>query len=139
MARYEDLPYRPCVGVMLLNRKGLVFVGRRKEGREHIDATHVWQMPQGGLDPGEEPYEGALRELYEETNVRSVERLAEAPDWLAYDIPRAIGEQVWKGKYRGRSKGGSRCASPETRARSTSSTRPAASTNPSSSNGDGSR
>lgn len=101
MARYEDLPYRPCVGVTLLNAKGEVFVGRRAEGPEHIDATHVWQMPQGGLDPGEEPYACALRELYEETNIRSVERLAEVPDWLTYDIPREIIGEAWNGKYRG--------------------------------------
>ena len=51
MARYEDLPYRTCVGVMLINPKGLVFMGRRAGGIEHVDDTHVWQMPQGGVDP----------------------------------------------------------------------------------------
>ena len=101
MARYEDLPYRPCVGVMVLNRKGDVFVGRRTDGPEHVDATHVWQMPQGGLDPGEEPLDGALRELHEETNIRSVKKLAEIDDWLTYDIPRQIGKEAWKGRYRG--------------------------------------
>ncbi|MCC7348131.1 MAG: RNA pyrophosphohydrolase [Variibacter sp.] len=99
--RYEDLPYRPCVGVMLLDWRGQVFIGRRAEGPEHVDETHVWQMPQGGLDPGEDPYACALRELYEETNVRSVERLGEVPGWLSYDIPRAIVGQAWKGQYRG--------------------------------------
>jgi putative (di)nucleoside polyphosphate hydrolase len=97
----EDLPYRPCVGVMVLNRDGLVFVGRRVEGPEHTDATHVWQMPQGGVDPGEEPYPAALRELHEETNIRSVERLGETPDWICYDIPREILGRAWKGRYRG--------------------------------------
>jgi len=53
MARYEDLPYRTCVGVMLLNKDGLVFIGRRAGGIEHVDDTHVWQMPQGGVDPSE--------------------------------------------------------------------------------------
>ena len=101
MTRYEDLPYRPCVGVMVLNRKGLVFVGRRTDGPEHVDATHVWQMPQGGLDDGEEAYPGALRELHEETSIRSVTRLAEIDEWLAYDIPPTIGKTAWKGKYRG--------------------------------------
>jgi putative (di)nucleoside polyphosphate hydrolase len=101
MPRYEDLPYRPCVGVTLINRDGLVFIGRRSEGPEHIDETHVWQMPQGGLDPGEEPFSCALRELYEETNVKSVEHVAEIDDWLSYDIPREIVGQAWKGKYRG--------------------------------------
>jgi putative (di)nucleoside polyphosphate hydrolase len=86
---------------MLINQEGRVFVGRRSEGLEHIDATHVWQMPQGGIDPGEEPFSCALRELYEETNVRSVEHLDEIDEWLAYDIPRKIGSEVWKGRYRG--------------------------------------
>jgi putative (di)nucleoside polyphosphate hydrolase len=101
MPRYEDLPYRPCVGLMLLNRQGRAFIGRRSEGPEHVDETHVWQMPQGGIDPGEDPWAAALRELYEETNVRSVEKLAESKDWYAYDIPREIVGQAWKGKYRG--------------------------------------
>ena len=62
-------PYRPCVGMMVLNRAGLVFIGRRIEGPEHIDETHAWQMPQGGIDPGEQPWPAALRELREETNI----------------------------------------------------------------------
>ena len=99
--RFEDLPYRPCVGVMVLNRAGLAFIGRRIEGPEHIDATHSWQMPQGGIDPGEEAWPAALRELREETNIRSVERLGAIEDWLTYDIPREIVGQAWKGKYRG--------------------------------------
>jgi putative (di)nucleoside polyphosphate hydrolase len=101
MTRFEDLPYRPCVGLTVFNRDGLVFIGRRTDGPEHVDATHVWQMPQGGLDDGEDPYEGGLRELYEETNIRSVERLGAVDDWLTYDIPREIVGQAWKGKYRG--------------------------------------
>ncbi|MBV6489155.1 MAG: RNA pyrophosphohydrolase [Pseudorhodoplanes sp.] len=101
MTRFEDLPYRPCVGVMLLNRKGLAFIGRRKDGPEHIDEVHVWQMPQGGIDEGEDAWPAALRELYEETNVRSVEKLGEIGEWLTYDIPRDIVGQVWKGRYRG--------------------------------------
>ena len=101
MTPYEKLPYRPCVGLMLINRAGLVFVGRRTGGPEHVDATHAWQMPQGGVDPKEDPYKAALRELHEETNVRSVEKLAESKDWYKYDIPRAIAGQAWKGKYRG--------------------------------------
>jgi putative (di)nucleoside polyphosphate hydrolase len=101
MTRLEDLPYRPCAGLMVLNRNGLAFIGRRLDGPEHVDATHVWQMPQGGIDPGEEPYPAALRELYEETNIRSVERLGEIAEWLTYDIPRDIVGQAWNGKYRG--------------------------------------
>jgi len=101
MSRFEDLPYRPCIGLTVFNRDGLVFIGRRTDGPEHVDMTHVWQMPQGGLDPGEDPYECGLRELHEETNIRSVERLAAIDDWLSYDIPREIVGRAWKGKYRG--------------------------------------
>jgi len=96
-----DLPYRPCVGVALFNRQGLAFIGRRIDGPEHIDLTHAWQMPQGGIDPGEEPWPAALRELREETSVRSVERLGEIAEWLSYDIPRELIGQAWKGQYRG--------------------------------------
>ena len=101
MARYEDLPYRTCVGMMLINAAGLVFIGRRAGGIEHLDETHVWQMPQGGVDPGEDTWEAAKRELYEETSVRSVEKLGEVPDWLIYDIPRTVAGRTWKGRYRG--------------------------------------
>jgi putative (di)nucleoside polyphosphate hydrolase len=102
MPRFEDLPYRPCVGVALFNRAGRVFVGRRKgPAPEHVDATHAWQMPQGGIDEGEEPLTAAIRELYEETNVRSARLIAEAPEWFAYDLPPDIAGQAWKGRYRG--------------------------------------
>jgi putative (di)nucleoside polyphosphate hydrolase len=101
MLRLEALPYRPCVATMVLNHDGLVFIGRRIDGPEHIDLTHAWQMPQGGLDPGEDPWPAALRELHEETNIRSVEQLAEIPEWLSYDIPRDIVGQAWSGRYRG--------------------------------------
>ena len=101
MPPLESLPYRPCAGMMVLNSAGLVFIGRRTEGPEHIDATHVWQMPQGGIDEDEDPYKAALRELYEETNIRSVEKLGEIADWLAYDIPRELVGHAWSGKYRG--------------------------------------
>jgi len=87
--------------MMVLNRAGLVFVGRRSSGPEHIDATHVWQMPQGGIDDDEDPYKAALRELHEETNIKSVEKLGEIAEWLYYDIPRDIVGQAWGGKYRG--------------------------------------
>lgn len=101
MPEYEKLPYRPCVGLMVLNREGRVFIGRRIGGPEHVDEVHVWQMPQGGIDEGEDPYPAALRELYEETNIRSVEKLGEIAEWLYYDIPREIVGQAWNGKYRG--------------------------------------
>ena len=99
--RFEDLPYRPCAGLCVINREGRVFVGRRLDGPEHIDATHVWQMPQGGIDKGEDPYPAALRELREETNITSVKLLGEVKGWVTYDIPRNIVGKAWKGKYRG--------------------------------------
>jgi putative (di)nucleoside polyphosphate hydrolase len=86
---------------MVLNRAGRVFIGRRSEGPEHVDETHVWQMPQGGVDPGEDTWQAALRELYEETNISSIERLGEIAEWLTYDIPRDIIGGAWGGKYRG--------------------------------------
>ena len=99
------LPYRPCVGVALFNRDGLVFIGRRKReaGPEHVDGERAWQMPQGGIDDGEEPLAAALRELHEETNVPAdaVTLLGETRDWLAYDLPPAVMKQAWKGRYRG--------------------------------------
>jgi putative (di)nucleoside polyphosphate hydrolase len=98
---FDSLPYRPCVGTMVLNVHGQAFIGRRRNGPEHVDATHAWQMPQGGIDAGEDPWQAALRELQEETNIRSVSRLGEIEDWLTYDIPRELVGGSWKGKYRG--------------------------------------
>lgn len=97
----SELPYRPCVGAMLINAAGLVFVGRRLQGGDEAELDHSWQMPQGGVDPGEDLLAAAKRELHEETNVTSVELLAEAPDWYAYDIPRDVVGQRWKRKWRG--------------------------------------
>ena len=101
MSHPEITAYRPCVGIMLLNGAGRVFIGRRRDGPEHVDATHAWQMPQGGVDPGEDTWRAALRELHEETNIRSVERLGEIAQWLTYDIPSEIIGAAWNGKYRG--------------------------------------
>jgi putative (di)nucleoside polyphosphate hydrolase len=101
MHSYESLPYRPCAGIAVFNRDGRVFIGRRLDGPEHTDATHSWQLPQGGIDPGEDTYRAALRELYEETSIRSVEKAGEIAEWLSYDIPRELVGRAWKGKYRG--------------------------------------
>jgi putative (di)nucleoside polyphosphate hydrolase len=101
MTDVDSLPYRPCAGMLVLNRAGLVFIGRRNSGPEHMDMVHDWQMPQGGIDEGEDTYKAALRELQEETNITSVEKLGEIPGWLHYDIPRDLIGQAWGGKYRG--------------------------------------
>lgn len=90
------LPYRPAVGVMLLNRQGLVFVGKR------IDQTvEGWQMPQGGIDKGEEPRDAALRELKEETGTDKATVIAEMPDWVMYDLPPHLVGVAFHGKYGG--------------------------------------
>lgn len=96
-----DLPYRPCVGVALFNRAGEVFIGQRSAAAAAIGEDNLWQMPQGGIDKGEDPRDAALRELYEETSVRSVSVIAEAPDWFFYDLPPELVGVAWKGKYRG--------------------------------------
>jgi putative (di)nucleoside polyphosphate hydrolase len=97
------MPYRACVGAALFNAKGLVFIGRRKpnKGPEYDAEARDWQMPQGGID-GDEPAEAAARrELYEETNVRSVSLIAEAPAWYHYDLPDAALGRALQGRYRG--------------------------------------
>jgi putative (di)nucleoside polyphosphate hydrolase len=101
MARDKDLPYRLCVGTLVLNRDGRAFVGRRFDGSEYVDVKYSWQMPQGGIDPGEDPYPAALRELAEETNITSVKLLAEAPEWFTYDLPPELVPHAWSGRYRG--------------------------------------
>jgi putative (di)nucleoside polyphosphate hydrolase len=92
------LPYRPCVGIMVLNADNLVFTASRID-----QMVEAWQMPQGGIDPGEDPYAAALRELEEEISVapEHVTLLAESQDWLTYDLPAEMVGKVWKGKYRG--------------------------------------
>lgn len=92
------LPYRPCAGVMLVNRDGRVFVGQR------LDSTlEAWQMPQGGIDPGEDALTAAVRELGEEAGIAPalVELVAEAPGSYTYDLPDELIGKVWKGRWRG--------------------------------------
>lgn len=95
-AEIERLPYRRGVGIVLLNAANKVFVAQRIDSPEP-----AWQMPQGGIDKGEDPLDAAWRELAEETGVRSAEFLAETPDWLRYDLPRSLVSKMWKGRYRG--------------------------------------
>jgi putative (di)nucleoside polyphosphate hydrolase len=94
----KPLPYRPCVGVCLINEAGLIFTGQRKDS-----TSGAWQMPQGGIDRGEKPREAALRELWEETGITAdlVQILGKTGGWLHYDLPPELLGRVWGGKYRG--------------------------------------
>lgn len=95
-ARIAALPYRPCVGIMLLDGRGRVFVARR------IDTSaEAWQMPQGGIDPEETPVQAAWREMEEEIGTSAATLLAESRDWLRYDLPHALVPRVWRGRFRG--------------------------------------
>jgi len=91
----DTLPYRPCVGITLFNRDGLVFVGRR------LDTPDAWQMPQGGIDPGEDVHTAGLRELKEEVGTDRGEIVAESSHWYDYDLPDHLIAKVWHGRFRG--------------------------------------
>lgn len=95
----ETLPYRPCAGFMLVNAEGKVFVGQRIDPSAH----GFWQMPQGGIDKGEDVRAAALRELEEEVGVPAhmVEVIAQTSKPIRYDLPPELWGKVWKGKYRG--------------------------------------
>jgi putative (di)nucleoside polyphosphate hydrolase len=94
----DDLPYRPCVGLMILDPANRIFAGQRISGM-----PDAWQMPQGGIDEGETPLQAALRELTEETGISAnlVEILRQCPEWLPYELPRHLVAKLWNGRYRG--------------------------------------
>ena len=97
MTAHDPPPdYRPCAGVMLFNRHGLVFAGWRRD--IHVEA---WQMPQGGIDAGEMPRDAALRELAEEAGTDKAEIVAESEGWLTYEFPDELRNRAWGGRYVG--------------------------------------
>ena len=94
--RYQDRPYRPCVGIMLINQQGDIFGGQRLDNR-----AEAWQMPQGGIDEGEDVETACFREMREEIGTNKADVLRLHPDWLNYDIPRPLADNLWSGAYRG--------------------------------------
>ncbi|HCD64519.1 MAG: RNA pyrophosphohydrolase [Candidatus Puniceispirillaceae bacterium] len=94
--RYQDRPYRPCVGIMLINQQGDIFGGQRLDNR-----AEAWQMPQGGIDEGEDVETACFREMREEIGTNKADILRLHPDWLNYDIPRPLADNLWSGAYRG--------------------------------------
>lgn len=97
----NTLPYRPCVGLVVLNAAGLIWIGRRCDDLIDRESAKRWQMPQGGIDRDEDPRVAAFRELHEETGITSANIIAESRDWIRYDLPRDVVGKAMKGKYRG--------------------------------------
>ena len=95
------MPYRHCVGIAVFNHEGKVWAGRRIAKTDRTSLEYKWQLPQGGIDEGEDTLEAAKRELYEETGIHSVELLKEKSEWLSYDLPDDLLGKALKGKYRG--------------------------------------
>jgi len=94
--------YRPCVGILVVNREGRVWIGRRADAPLDAEGRGSWwQMPQGGIDDAEDPREAARRELFEETGIRSIEFIGESRDWHVYDLPPELVGKAWGGRYRG--------------------------------------
>ncbi|MEH6403246.1 MAG: RNA pyrophosphohydrolase [Sneathiella sp.] len=96
MTDVQNLPYRPCAGMMLLNSNGEILVGKRIDMK-----SDYWQMPQGGIDEGEDPLQAAKRELMEEIGTDNADLIHSLDDWLVYDLPEHLVGKIWKGKYRG--------------------------------------
>ena len=93
---FKNLPLREGVGIVLLNKDNKVFVAKRID-----NPNNYWQMPQGGMDPGETHHEAAIRELYEETSIKSVKLIKEIDDYTVYNLPKRLLGIIWKGKYKG--------------------------------------
>ncbi len=101
MTSATDLPFRRCVGILLFNGSGKVWIGRRIAKWDTGGSQKMWQMPQGGIDKGETPVEAAMRELQEEIGTNHAELIGEYPDWLNYDLPKEVLGSALGGKYRG--------------------------------------
>ena len=95
---YNERPYRLCVGICLVNNDGMIFAGKRIDNR-----AEAWQMPQGGIDDGEDAITACFREMKEEIGTDKAELITHYPDWLNYDIPQPLADTLWQGTYRGQS------------------------------------